>query len=48
VFATTDAIASYEWDRTTIRPLVRSLAAAQADEVSFLSELDTASLTFAG
>jgi flavin-dependent dehydrogenase len=48
VFVTTDAIASYEWNRATIPALIRSLAAAQADEVTFLSELDTPSLTFAG
>jgi flavin-dependent dehydrogenase len=48
LFATTDAIASYEWDLSTIPALLRSLAAAQADEVTFLSELDTPSLTFTG
>jgi flavin-dependent dehydrogenase len=48
LFATTDAIASYSWDLSTIPALLRSLAAAQADEVTFLSELDAPSLLFAG
>jgi flavin-dependent dehydrogenase len=47
LFTTADTIASYQWDRSTIPSLVRSLAAAQGDEVTFLSELDTTSLTFA-
>ena len=48
LFVTTDAIASYAWDLTTIPALLRTLAAAQADEVTFLSELDAPSLLFAG
>ncbi|HUP75194.1 MAG TPA: NAD(P)/FAD-dependent oxidoreductase [Acidimicrobiales bacterium] len=47
LFSTTDAIASYAWDLDTIPELLRSLAAAQADEVTFLSELDAPSLTYA-
>ena len=47
LFTAADAIASYEWDLDTIPVLLRSLAAAQADEVTFLSELDAASLAFA-
>jgi flavin-dependent dehydrogenase len=47
VFSATDAIASYAWDLDAIPVLLRSLAAAQADEVTFLSELDASSLAFA-
>jgi len=47
LFSATDAIASYEWDLDTIPVLLRSIAAAQADEVTFLSELDSSWLTFA-
>lgn len=47
LFSATDAIASYSWDLDTIPILLRSLAAAQADEVTFLSELDASSLAFA-
>ena len=48
LFATTDTIASYAWDLASIPALLRTLAAAQADEVTFLSELDAPSLLFAG
>ena len=41
LFSTTEAIASYSWDLETIPALLRSLAAAQADELSYLSELDS-------
>lgn len=47
LFSATDAIASYAWDLDEIPVLLRSLAAAQADEVTFLSELDASSLAFA-
>jgi len=47
LFSATDAIASYSWDLDTIPILLRSLAAAQADEITFLSELDASSLAFA-
>jgi len=47
MFSATDAIASYEWNLDTIPVLVRSLAAAQADEMTFLSELETTSQALA-
>jgi flavin-dependent dehydrogenase len=47
LFTAADAIASYAWDLDTIPVLLQSLAAAQADEVTFLYELDASSLAFA-
>ena len=46
LFTAADAIASYAWDLDTILVLLRSLA-PQADDVTFLSELDASSRAFA-
>jgi 2-polyprenyl-6-methoxyphenol hydroxylase-like FAD-dependent oxidoreductase len=38
LFAATEEVAAYDWDADGVRPLVRNVSAAMADEVEFLEE----------